>query len=268
MKLLQRTSQVIALLAFMGSSQASATSTSSAASHSPTGETYPDGFDITRSWSTLSRYQNADFGVPKGVPRGCELSQAHVLHRHAQRFPTPEFHDSGVMTNFHSKLVNYTKTHPSRTVGRGPLEFLNDWKYLIGTDLLLPSGAATEHAAGADFWNRYGRLLYRSEPGAVAWDPELNRYPNGTARPKPVFRTTSKSRILESARWWLSEFKFVIFLNELYVNVIQGGFFDNIGANSSYSQYDLVIMSEDDEYNTTLAFTDGACPTDYDVSYV
>ena len=221
MNLLQQTNQIITLLTTLATLQASATPTSSTTSPSTqTGATYPNGFDITQSWSILSPYKDADFGVPKGVPRGCELTQAHVLHRHAERFPNPGPLNAGGMENFHSKLVDYAEAHPGEAIGRGPLEFLNGWRYLFGEDSPLPIGAATECAAGVDFWNRYGRLLYRSEPGDAGWDPSLNRYPNGTERPKPVFRATPEARVLESARWWLSEFKFVIFLNELYVNVI------------------------------------------------
>lgn len=204
MNLLQGANQVIAALAFLGS-LATATSTSSASSFAQTGATYPNGFDISKSWSNLGPYKDADFGIPKGVPGGCELSQVHVLHRHAERFPGSGLLDADGMKSFYSKLVNYSKAHPNKAVGLGPLGFLNNWTYLLGKDLLLASGAATEDTAGADFWSRYGRLLYRSEPGAAAWDPSLNKYPNGTSRPKPVFRTTSESRILESARWWLSK---------------------------------------------------------------
>ena len=67
---------------------ATATSTSAPAS-APTGSSYASGFDMTKSWANLSPYKDADsFGIPSGVPQGCELSQVHVLHRHAQRFPT------------------------------------------------------------------------------------------------------------------------------------------------------------------------------------
>lgn len=202
MNLLQGTNQVIAALVFLGS-LTSAIPTSSAGSSAQTGATYPNGFDISKSWGNLSPYKDGDFGIPKGFPRGCELLQAHVLHRHAERFPNPGFLNVDAIKGFYSKLNNYSRTHPNETIGHGPLGFLNDWAYLLGEDLLLASGAATEDTAGADFWRQYGRLLYYSEPGAAAWDPSLNKYPNGTSRPKPVFRTTSQSRILESARWWL-----------------------------------------------------------------
>lgn len=184
-----------------------ATIASAAESPAPTGTTYASGFDMTKSWANLSPYKDAkSFGVPSGVPSGCELSQVHVLHRHAERFPTDYPLDGEGMQDFAAKLANYTKAHPGRTVAKGPLEFLNDWEYVIGEDTLLESGAATEATSGASFWIKYGRLLYRAgRKNLAAWDPSLNVYPNGTARPKPVFRTTSQARILESARWWLSE---------------------------------------------------------------
>ncbi|KAJ5652248.1 Histidine phosphatase superfamily clade-2 [Penicillium longicatenatum] len=217
---------------------ATATATSSPASASaPTGSTYASGFDMTKSWANLSPYRDADgFSLPKGVPEGCELSQVHVLHRHAQRFPTSYPLDGEGMEDFAAKVTNYSKAHPGKTVGTGPLKFLKDWEYVLGDDLLMESGAATEATSGANFWINYGRLLYRAGRENVAgWSSSLNVYSNGTSRPKPVFRTTSQARILESARWWLS------------------GFFGNSGANSSYSQYDLVIIPEESGFNNTLA---------------
>lgn len=108
------------------------------------------------------------------------------------------------MEAFAQKVKNYSKLHDGR-VGKGPLDFLNQWEYMLGEDTLQVTGAATEATSGARIWAKYGRLLYRAGPGVAAWDSSLNVYPNGTARPKPIFRTTSQARILESARWWLSE---------------------------------------------------------------
>lgn len=172
----------------------------------PTGSQYPSGFDITRSWGNLSPYQDtASFGLPKGVPQDCQLSQVHVLHRHAQRYPTNSSLDGGGMVDFSQKVTDYSKTHSGKKVGHGPLDFLDHWSYMIGEDLLVTMGAATEATAGAEFWNKYGRLLYHAGPNTAGWDESLNTFPNGTARPKPVFRTASQARIVESARWWLSE---------------------------------------------------------------
>ncbi|GMF81939.1 unnamed protein product [Aspergillus oryzae] len=176
-------------LAGVGSAAPHFSSSSSGPASAPTGATYASGFDMTKSWANLSPYKNADtFGVPKGMPQGCELSQVHVLHRHAERFPTSNLLDGRGMGDFASKLVNYTKAKPGKMVAKGPLKFLNDWEYVIGENTLMENGAATEDASGADFWIKYGRLLYRpGRDNVAAWNESLNVYPNGTARPKPVF---------------------------------------------------------------------------------
>ncbi|RAL11882.1 phosphoglycerate mutase-like protein [Aspergillus homomorphus CBS 101889] len=234
------------VLVTLGATAAALPSASSAAS-APTGF-LPPGFDITAYWGNLRPYKDASgFNVSTGVPLGCELSQVHILHRHAQRYPTAYPLDAGSMEGFAQKLHNHRLQYPNVSLGTGPLAFLNDWKYLMGTELLLPSGAATEATSGAHFWNKYGRPLFRAPAGLASWDPSLNVYPNGTQRPKPVFRSTDQARILESARWWLS------------------GFFSSTNANSSASEYDLVVIPESAGYNNTLAAT---CPnTDWSIGY-
>ncbi|KAF9895205.1 hypothetical protein FE257_000107 [Aspergillus nanangensis] len=218
--------------------------TTSGANASPTGTEYASGFDMTSSWSNLSPYREAaTFGLPKGVPRDCELSQVHVLHRHAQRYPGPYDNDGAGMEDFYHKLQNYTRDHDTETIGIGPLSFLNHWRYLLGLEVLLPTGAATEATSGAHFWSEYGRMLYHAPQAMSQWDPSLNKYPNGNERPKLIFRTTGQERILESARWWAS------------------GFFGDVDADPSYDQYDLVIMPEGHGINNSLA-ADHSCGGD------
>ncbi|EAW10996.1 histidine phosphatase family protein [Aspergillus clavatus NRRL 1] len=231
----------LAVLAAMGGVTAAPTKGGPPQGPAPTGTVYPSGFDMTTSWANLSPYKDAPgHGQSSGVPRGCELSQVHILHRHAQRFPVSSILDGGGMQNFEQKLRNYSAAHPDTTVARGPLSFLNEWESVLGRETLLVSGAATEATCGANTWSKYGRLLYRADPGVAVWDPSMNVYPNGTERPKPIFRTTSQERILESARWWLS------------------GFFSNTGANSSSEQYELVQMPEGNGVNNSLA-SDHSC---------
>lgn len=195
-----------ALLAVLAVAEGVPTASSSSLSGSaPTGATYPDGFDMRYSWGNLSPFRSpSGFNLPRGVPRGCELSQTHVLHRHAQRYPTSSRMDAEGMELFGQKVAKHS-SHGKKEVGSGPLEFLNRWEYLLGEELLLETGAATEDTSGADFWTTHGRLLYRAGANVSKWDESLNVFPNGTARRSPVFQTTSMSRILESARWWLSK---------------------------------------------------------------
>lgn len=208
MQLLNSPTAVLLATALLGldpAAAATASSSSAAEASAPTGAKYASNFDITTSWGNLSPYADSPgFGVSNGVPRGCELTQVHILHRHAQRYPTASDLDGLGMQKFAQKLKNYTEQHPHRALARGPLAFMNDWEYMMGEDTLLGSGAATEATSGADAWGRYGRLLYRAGAGVMRWSEGLNVYPNGTRRAKPVFRTTSQARILESARWWLS----------------------------------------------------------------
>ncbi|KAJ5987439.1 histidine phosphatase superfamily [Penicillium sp. IBT 35674x] len=206
---------------------------SSSPAPAPTGAKFESGFDMMKSWGQLSPYKDADWGVPNGVPKGgqSELSQVHVLHRHAQRNPINMAMDGQNIQSFIAKLNGTISA-------TGPLEFLNDWQYVLGSgaEELIVSGASTEATAGARFWLQYGRLLYHATPeNLVAWNRSLNVYPNGTARPQPFFRTTDQSRILESARWWLS------------------GFFGDKGGHASYDQYNLLVIPEKLLFNNTLA---------------
>ncbi|OAA57544.1 histidine phosphatase [Niveomyces insectorum RCEF 264] len=166
---------------------------------------------ISQFWGQLSPYRDNDenyFGVHDvGVPAGCGLEQTHLLQRHAQRFGTGEFDDAPNDALFAAKVAAWaaaaSRNSSSSSAGSGftgPLAFLNGYTYLLGEQYLTGVGAVTEFAAGVDFWNRYGRLLFDAAPGQLAYNAS---FANGTARPvKPVLRTTSQSRIWNSQINW------------------------------------------------------------------
>lgn len=169
----------------------------------------------SRYWGQLSPYaSNADdlFGVSDvGVPAGCGLEQAHLLQRHAQRFGTGEFDDAPNDATFGERVATWQASRSSSSSSRknggcsssssfsGPLAFLNHYSYTLSESLLTGVGATTEFSNGVAFWNRYGRLLYDAVPGQTAYN---GSFTNGTARPKPVLRTTSQSRIRNSQISW------------------------------------------------------------------
>ena len=97
------------------------------------------------------------------------------------------------------------------------------------------------------FWNRYGRTLYNASAGQVAYDAS---YLNGTARRKPVLRTTSQSRIQNSEINWALGFFGSSF--ELAPNPSLANF---------TLPYDVVIIPEGGTENNTLASYD-SCPND------
>jgi hypothetical protein len=229
----------------------------------PTGSTYPSEFNIKNNWGALSPYFDsgtpftgiepaaaADAGVAiNGVPTQCRLRQAHVLHRHAERFPT-----SGIareMEAFAKRIKNMTEP-PAAT-----FSWLGKWQYRLHDELLVASGVGVEFQSGSDFWASHGRqLLNATAKDFLFYDPSLYTDKNGTAK-KLVFRTTDQSRIQTSAKAWAA------------------GFFGAFGDDPKRTQqpplhaedfYSLVYQAESDGMNSTLA-SYFSCPNSNNATY-
>ncbi|KAL2049486.1 hypothetical protein ABVK25_010281 [Lepraria finkii] len=132
-----------------------------------------------------------------GLPSGCQVEQECLLQRHANWFRTSGADYGSNDERFASKVLNFTKT--STIMFTGQLAFLNSYHYEMTESYLTGLGASTEFMAGATFWNRYGRTLYNASVGQLAYNASFS---NGTARPKPVLRITSQSRIYNSEINW------------------------------------------------------------------
>ncbi len=200
---------------------------------------------ISRYWGQISTYADNPenyFGVASvGLPAGCGLEQAHTLQRHAQRFPTSFFDDGENDETFGKRIANWTASNPAKLF-TGPLAFLNTYQYVLSESLLTGIGAATEFEAGVQFWNRYGRLLYNVTAGQLAYNAS---FANGTARPKPVLRTTGQSRIENSQISWALGFFGPSFLPTPNPSL----------ANAS-APYSVVVIPEGGTENNTLASYD------------
>ncbi|KAK6334071.1 hypothetical protein TWF696_002573 [Orbilia brochopaga] len=199
---------------------------------------------ISQYWGQISPYSDNDdgfFGVQDlGLPNGCGVEQAHILHRHAERFPTSSFADGLNNENFGQKVLNWT-TANTRKRFTGPLAFLNSWKYQMAESYLTGIGAATAFQSGVAHWNRYGRVLYNATAGQLAY--------NTSVRPKPVLRTTSQSRIQNSQINWALGF-FGPSFSETAIPSL---------ANAT-SAFNVVIIPEGNgDSNNTLASYD-SCP--------
>jgi hypothetical protein len=205
---------------------------------------------ISEHWGQISPYTDNDdryFGVKDiGLPDGCGIEQVHILHRHAQRFPTSSYDDGLNNENFGTKVLNWTSTNPSKQF-TGPLVFLNTYKYQMGESFLTGIGAVTEFQSGVTHWNRYGRTLYNATVGQLAYNASFS---NGTARPKPVLRTTSQSRIWNSQINWALGFFGPSFVTTPSPTI----------ANAS-SPFNVVIIPEGGTENNTLASYD-SCAND------
>lgn len=208
---------------------------------------------LTYVLGQLSTYKDNPedyFGVEDvGLPHGCQVEQAHSLQRHAQRFPTGEFDDGPNDDEFAQKVFNFTQAN-SNAGFTGPLTFLNSYKSIVGRAYLTGLGGLTEYQSGITFWNRYGRTLFNASVGQVKYNAS---YDNGTARPKPVLRTTSQSRIWNSAISWALGFF------GPSIGIVPD---PSLAAFTNNSLFDVVVITEGDYKNNTLASYD-SCYADF-----
>lgn len=178
-----------------------------------------------------------------GLPDGCQVEQAHTLQRHAQRFPTGYFDDGLNDENFADKVSNFTSANPGSKFS-GALTFLNTYEYQMSESYLTGIGANTEFTSGVSFWNKYGRVLYNAVVGQLQYN---STYQNLTARPKPVLRTTSQSRIENSQINWALGFFGPSFYETPEPELESFG---------NGSLFDVVIIPEGGTENNTLASYD------------
>ncbi|KAF9009542.1 histidine phosphatase superfamily [Cyathus striatus] len=140
-------------------------------------------FDLFKKWGNLSPWYSVErgaFGVNSGpeTPETCRITGLHFLHRHGARYPTA-WASYGGPANFSGRLHNVA----SEWSGKGELEFMNDWTYKLGEELLTPFGRQQLYDLGISLRLKYGFLLE-----------------NFTATNTiPVFRTESQDRMLHSA---------------------------------------------------------------------
>ncbi|KAI2627147.1 phosphoglycerate mutase-like protein [Xylaria nigripes] len=140
-------------------------------------------FDITKHWGNLSPWyslSSSDYGLSNAnplAPEGCSITQVHLLYRHGARYPT----SGAPPAKFANKIANATTTGVVELCG--DLEFLADWTYKLGAELLTPFGRGQEFLLGLQYRQLYGHLLNNfTESGTI-----------------PVFRTESQDRMVKTA---------------------------------------------------------------------
>lgn len=111
-------------------------------------------------------------------PKSCSIDSINVIHRHGSRYPTSDSASGPLgFANKISKAVNES----DNVEFNDELEFLADWEYKLGSDILTPAGRQQEYDSGVGFRLKYGYLL--------------NTFKNH----KPVVRTTTQDRMFRSA---------------------------------------------------------------------
>lgn len=157
-------------------------------------------FNMFKSWGNLSPwYSNSKgaFGIDSTPepPESCRITGLHVLHRHGARYPTEWASYGGparLAEDIHRSTQNWNAT--------GELEFLNEWSYKLGEELLTPFGRKQLcelgpfvcYGVGLTFTPVDLGLSYRMKYGFL-----LKNFTESNTI--PVFRTESQDRMLASA---------------------------------------------------------------------
>lgn len=149
----------------------------------------------------------------------CTIEQVQILHRHGSRSPTSDTTEGAPLFG---QAIAYAKGNASAGTGpainaTGDLAFLNDWNYELGVEVLVPNGAQELFDSGVRSYYQYGKL----------YDPQTQTH-------KPVVRTTSQERMLESARYWTAGFWGLDAPNLIDLEVIIEG----TGFNDTLAPYD------------------------------
>lgn len=185
----------------------------------PHGSSAESTFDISKYWGNLSPWyslRSADYGLPNAsplIPEGCEITQMHLLYRHGARYPTSD----AAPPTFAQKVAK-AATKKGFSVS-GELDFLGNWTYKLGAELLTPFGRSQNFLLGIAYRELYGSLLNNfTEAGTL-----------------PVFRTESEDRMVKTAQNFAAGFFGVPeFLSEVNLEILV----ENPTVNNSGAPYE------------------------------
>ncbi|KAK0731227.1 histidine phosphatase superfamily [Lasiosphaeris hirsuta] len=141
-----------------------------------------DGGSIFDLMAYLSPYTpSPGFGVQEyPLPEGAEIVQLQMLSRHGSRYPTT----GSNVVNLGDRIAAASGSGKPRF--KGSLEFLNDWKYQLGAEILVPKGRQELFDSGVLHNYMYSQLVN----------------PNS----KIIVRTTTQDRMLKSAEYFMAGF--------------------------------------------------------------
>ncbi|WWC58080.1 uncharacterized protein I303_100615 [Kwoniella dejecticola CBS 10117] len=160
-------------------------------------------------------------GGNKGLPKGCELSQVTILHRHAARYPTAGAGQCilSALRKIDNREVTMPRRHPEFSFLFKEDLKLKDWRF----DELMDQGRKQSWLSGRALKQQYGQFLRHAAEGIFT-------------------RSSGGGRVVETAGYWLEGFR--------------GDRF-KLKDSSILPQVDVVIP-EGEEYNNTLSVH--SCP--------
>lgn len=89
---------------------------------------------ILTQFSVPSSYYGLSTATPL-IPSNCSLTQIHLYFRHGARYPT-----TGAPPSLFAEKLQNASSSGQWKAAKGDLEFLNDWTYKLGAELLTPFG--------------------------------------------------------------------------------------------------------------------------------
>ncbi|KAL5378201.1 hypothetical protein DPSP01_009312 [Paraphaeosphaeria sporulosa] len=140
------------------------------------------GYNIFERLGHMSPYfpNPRGFGVHEyPVPPGANVTWLNMIHRHGSRYPE--------VTGNELRLAQKLTDAKGKYQAHGALSFLNDWRNVLGAEILVPVGKQQLFDSGTLHYYQYGHL-----------------YPNDGS--KIIARTTTQRRMLESAEYFMAGF--------------------------------------------------------------
>ncbi|CCH42204.1 Acid phosphatase PHO11 [Wickerhamomyces ciferrii] len=196
-----------------------------------------DQFSVLRFLGTASPYvQNTGYGIERDAPYQCKVTQANLISRHGERYPTSN--QGKKMAKHFEQIQNGTETI------EGPLSFLKDYEFKA----LDEEGLDQETGKGP-----YSGLLDLYKHGALFRDRYDDLYNEGD---EIKFYSASQKRVVESAKKFAQGFLGESY-NESYIQEIDEDTND-LGANSltpvnACNNYDKHINQDKiDELSTSF----------------
>ncbi|KAK0662046.1 putative 3-phytase A precursor [Cercophora samala] len=167
------------------------------------------GKSIFGEMGYLTPYKPSDgFGVEEWpMPEGAEIVQVQMLSRHGSRYPTIGSNVDGL-----GRRIGEAKKKGGFKA-RGELDFLNEWSYELGEEILVPKGRQELYDSGVLHAYMYGKLYN----------------PNS----KIIVRTTTQDRMLKSAENFMAGFFGLEWTRNATIEVI----IEDAGYNNSLAGY-------------------------------
>lgn len=132
--------------------------------------TVPQGYrchdPYSKLWGQYSPYFSLSpfSDISPAIPVGCNIIFAQALSRHGARYPTQK------KTKLYAELIQ--RIQKGATSYNGEFAFLEDFKYELGADDMVPFGNLQMVNSGAKFYQRYRDLGRAARPFIRASDSE------------------------------------------------------------------------------------------------